>query len=111
MMERIQNWAVRKLSYGGRLTLIRTVLNSIFVNWGSIFILSSAFVKKLESLLNSFLWSGFELKHSKTKVGWRESCLPLKKVVWNKALVLRHNWDIFHKKDSLGIRLVHIHAC
>ena len=106
---------MRKLSFASRLTLIKSILNSCFVYWGSIFSLPKMLIKQIESILNAFLWSSVELKHSKTKISLLESCkslieggLGLKNLkLWNKALILRHLWDIFHKKYSLGIQWVH----
>ena len=60
--------------------------------------------------MSRFLWSGSD-KSSGIKVKWEEICKPLNEggmglnqlKIWNKALMLRHIWDIFCRKYSLWI--------
>ena len=117
MLRRIKSWSARKLSYGGCLILIKSVLNSFVVYWGSILIIPKMLIKKVESDLNAFLWSGVEMKSTNTKVSWCEVCKPMKEgglglqnlKLWNKALSIRHIWDIYHKKDTLWIQWIHFY--
>ena len=48
----------KRLSYAGRLQLIRSVLFSIQVYWSSIFILPKEVCKVIDQILRSFLWHG-----------------------------------------------------
>ena len=56
--QKIKGRANKKLSYGGRLQLIQTVLSKIYLHWYSVFILPKTLVKKVNSLLASFLRPG-----------------------------------------------------
>lgn len=55
---KIKGWVVKILSYEGRLQLVNSVLNSIHMYWGSMFILPKKLIRKMEGLMASFLWSG-----------------------------------------------------
>lgn len=115
ILGRIKSWAAKKLSYAGRLTLIRSILNGIFIYRESIFILPKQFVRKIECTLNAFLWFVVEIHHTKTKVSWQEVYQPkiacglglVDLKIWNKALILKHIWNIFSKKDDLRIKWIH----
>ncbi|KAI8530160.1 hypothetical protein RHMOL_Rhmol11G0033800 [Rhododendron molle] len=71
--------------------------------------------KLFESTPLAFLWSGFELKHSKAKVKWDQLCCPkeegglgCKRITeWNMAVMLRHLWAFCKKADTLWIKWVH----
>lgn len=39
IQQKIQGWVVKKLTYGGRLQLIKSVLNGIYLHWISIFVI------------------------------------------------------------------------
>ena len=55
---RVESWTSKRLSYAGRLQLIRSVLFSIQVYWSSIFILPKEVCKVIDQILRSFLWHG-----------------------------------------------------
>lgn len=109
----MESWAVKTLSYGERLQLVKSILSSIHVYWFSIFILPQKLIKKIESMLASFLWSG-ELKTIyNAKVSWKEIACSVKEgglgvmdiYTWNKSLVMKQIWFICLKKliiDKMG---------
>jgi len=70
IVARAKSWTSRVLSFVGRLQLVQSVLFSIQVYWSLMFILSKAVVKKVESTLRSFLWSGSELGRGGAQVVW-----------------------------------------
>ena len=62
VMEKIQNrlatWKAKILSRAGRLTLIKSVLNSLLVYYTSIFRMPKAIAWKIVSIQRSFFWGG-----------------------------------------------------
>lgn len=106
---KFRGWAVKTLSYAGRLLLISRVISGTVNFWCSTFMLPKGCVKKIVSLCSRFLWSG-QIEIAKgAKVNWNKVCLPkpegglgLRKYrVWDKVLCLRFIWLLFANSDSL----------
>ncbi|GJZ25315.1 RNA-directed DNA polymerase, eukaryota, reverse transcriptase zinc-binding domain protein [Tanacetum coccineum] len=80
--DRISNWKNKCLSYAGRLQLIASILESI------------------------------QLSRGKAKIAWKKNCKPkshgglgLKDLeIWNKALLVKHIWNLAAKKDTLWVK-------
>lgn len=68
ILARIQSWANKSSSYGGRALLIQSVLFNIQVYSSAIFILPQNLVKEIDSILSAFLWKGVELESAGAKV-------------------------------------------
>lgn len=79
IIERVQNrlssWKAKNLSFGGRLTLVKSVLGSLPIYFFSFFKAPTSIIEHLERLRIRFLWGGSE---EKNKVNW---------VVWKVVLV------------------------
>lgn len=98
-----RSWAVKMLSYVGRLQLISSVINGTVKFWMSTFILPKRCLKKIESMYSRFLWSGsIETKES-AKVHCTQVYLPKSEgglglrnfSEYNKVLCLRFIWLLF----------------
>lgn len=74
--KRFTTWAVRSLSFAGRLQLIASVINGTVVFWISTFKLPTGCIREIESLCSRFLWSEGIENHHKAKVAWATVCLP-----------------------------------
>ncbi|GJZ99753.1 hypothetical protein Tco_0672304 [Tanacetum coccineum] len=72
--KRLSNWKCKTLSYGGRLTLIKSVLGSLGVYFFSIFKSPISIIKKLESIRRNFFWGG---NSEEKKIAW---------VAWDKVI-------------------------
>ncbi|KAI5327303.1 hypothetical protein L3X38_026699 [Prunus dulcis] len=72
----VESWTSKRLSYAGRLQLIKLVLFSIQVYWSSIFILPKEVCKIIDQILISFLWHGAVGISKAAKVAWNVVCLP-----------------------------------
>ncbi|XP_038891664.1 uncharacterized protein LOC120081057 [Benincasa hispida] len=93
---RIRSWAVRSLSFAGRLQLVRSVLQSFQVFWCSIFVFPACVTYEVDRLLRSYLWNGSVVSRGGARVVWDEVCLPLggglgvKHVAsWNQAAIMK----------------------
>ena len=63
----LSKWKQRHLSFGGRVTLIQSVLNSILIYFSSFFRIPKKVEDKLVSLQRKFLWGGGP---NKNKIAW-----------------------------------------
>lgn len=75
-------------------------------NWG---------LRKIEGILQGFLWKGTSLWPSGAKVAWASVCYPLKEgglgikrcKDWNKATILKHVWRLISNNASVWSSWVH----
>ncbi|GJR39359.1 reverse transcriptase domain, reverse transcriptase zinc-binding domain protein [Tanacetum coccineum] len=81
--KRLSEWKAKTTSFGGRLTLVKSVLGSLPLYYYSMFRVPLCVIKKLESIRREFLWGG---------VGEN------KKLPWVK-------WDK-REGDALWVRLI-----
>lgn len=65
--EKLSIWKAKALSFGGRLTLVKSVLSSLPLYYFSLFKAPSKVIEKLESIRRNFLWGGDE---NKKKIHW-----------------------------------------
>ncbi|KAG7588439.1 Reverse transcriptase domain [Arabidopsis suecica] len=108
---RFNCWAVKCLSFAGRLQLISSVIYGLINFWMSAFALPKGCLKHLEKLCNGFLWSGDITKRTAAKVAWDKVCLPKSEgglglrnlLVWNKVLNLKLVWLLFSSSGSLWV--------
>lgn len=114
---RISSWMNRCLSYAGRLQLIISVLTSIHVFWSSHLCLPSKVLRNIEQKLCSFLWKGVDGNCKGAKVAWADICLPKNEgglgikdlISWNKALMIRHLWNLVHGSNNLWSTWIKAH--
>lgn len=74
ILDRINFWKSRFISYVGYLSLIKLVLFSIEIYWASILLLLSKVIKEINITLKAFFWASTNLNRRKTKVAWEEVC-------------------------------------
>lgn len=111
------SWAVRSLSFAGRLQLLASVITGCVVFWITTFKLPSGCIKEIESLCSRFLWSGGIENHHKAKVAWSTVCLPkaegglgLRRFTqWNTTLSLKLVWRLFSNGGSLWVEWHRLH--
>lgn len=72
MKARLASWKRKLLSFGGRLTLIKSSLSNLPVYYLSLFKLPQSVAKEFESIQVAFLWGGSDLKRKIHLVKWDE---------------------------------------
>ncbi|XP_074297212.1 uncharacterized protein LOC141627913 [Silene latifolia] len=104
---RIKGVGARRLSYVGRLVLIKAVYSALHNYWARIFILPKTVLQQIESICRRFLWYGTDNRESPALVRWvhsvyikdhdwidykpgRGSSWAWRKVCWAKELVKHH---------------------
>ena len=64
-----------RLSYDGRVQIIKFVLMALNIYWASVFILPKGVIREIEKRLRAFLWKG-TWTSGYAKVAWRDVCRP-----------------------------------
>lgn len=110
---RINFWAVKKLSYVGRLQLVQAVIYSLVNFCRNTFILPKK-VRAVEERCKVFLWKGSNGDSEGAKVNWATICSPKAKgglgiksiETWYMACGLRFIWMLFAQVGSVLIAWV-----
>ncbi|XP_074267102.1 uncharacterized protein LOC141590406 [Silene latifolia] len=95
MISRIRGWNSRKISYAGRLVLVKSALSTIHNYWSQIFVLPVGVMDRIKALCRNFLWEGSD-KYSKAPlVAWNVLCQSketgglglIDSKIWNVAAI------------------------
>ena len=111
---KLAKWKQRHLSFGGRVTLIKSVLTSIPIYFFSFFRVPNKVVDKLVRMQRRFLWGGDQEQHKIAWVKWETVCLPkehgglgVKDInVFNASLLGKWKWNLFHSQGELWTRVL-----
>lgn len=104
---KVNSWACKVLSYGGRVLLTNTVLIAICRYWTASLFLPRKTIKEIERILKGFLWGSTR----KAKIKWSTICQPKEKggieindiALMNNGYIMKNLWDICQKKGvSMG---------
>jgi hypothetical protein len=79
MKSRLSSWSSRHLSYGGRITLINSVLSSLPLYFFSFFRAPKCIIQQLVRIQRNFLWGGGSNDKKICWVNWDHICLPTDK--------------------------------
>lgn len=107
--QKLSSWKNKFLSFGGRVTLIKSVLNSLPIYYLSLFRIPEGVVKEINSIQSKFLWGDSSLKKKIHLVNWEKVSmsrerggLGIKKIkAMNEALLIKWWWRFGTKKDAL----------
>lgn len=88
-LNRLSNWKAKSLSFGGRLTLTKSVLGSLGVYYFSTFKAPKSIIKKLECIRRKFFWGG---STDNNKIAW---------ISWNKVMA---------SLDQCGLNIGSLHT-
>ncbi|KAE8732331.1 hypothetical protein F3Y22_tig00002237pilonHSYRG01790 [Hibiscus syriacus] len=111
---KLRQWSSRKLSYGGRLQLIKVILFSIFSYWSRQLILPKGVIQDFERVCMRFFWKGNDSPAHGARVSWSQICSPksegglgLRSLVgWNQACCLMLIKNLLADEGSLWIAWV-----
>ncbi|RAL47706.1 hypothetical protein DM860_012331 [Cuscuta australis] len=115
LTSRITTWGTRNLSYMARVRIINSILMGIISFWTRIFILPKQVIKRVMAMCRNFLWSSNHEYIKTPLVNWEEVCQEKKFVGlgiknasnWNKATIMKLNWDVADKKDMVWVKWIH----
>lgn len=117
ILDRINSWTARFLSYAGRVQLIKSVIFGIQTYWCQIFMIPKKVLKLIQAACRSFLWTGHVGASKRALVAWENICLPkssggfniIDVAIWNQAAICKFLWNLSQKQDKLWIKWVHIY--
>ncbi|GAU38071.1 hypothetical protein TSUD_318650 [Trifolium subterraneum] len=114
LKNRLIGWKSRFLSFGGRLTLLKSVLTSLPVYALSFFKAPSGTISSIESLLVKFFWGGREDNRKISWINWQTICLrkeygglgvrQLRE--FNTALLGKWCWRMLVDREGLWFRVL-----
>ncbi|MFS7958315.1 putative RNA-directed DNA polymerase [Helianthus anomalus] len=112
--KRLTLWKAALLSIGGRVTLIKSVLESLPSYYMSLYKAPVKVVKDLESIIRKFLWGGSSNVRKTHWVAWERVALPKKagglglcKLSGvNLALLSKWGWRFKIESDNLWVKVV-----
>ncbi|XP_039037483.1 uncharacterized protein LOC120174810 [Hibiscus syriacus] len=93
---KLHQWSRLKLSYSGRLVLIKTVLFSMANYWCRQLILPQSVINKIEQICSRYFWKGSDIPAVGARVSWDRICKPKSKgglglkdiKSWNKSCMM-----------------------
>ncbi|XP_071740916.1 uncharacterized protein [Rutidosis leptorrhynchoides] len=112
--KRLTDWKAKTLSFGGRLTLIKSVLSSLPLYYFSLFQPPNIIINKLESIRRDFFWGGSVDNKKMAWVKWDNILLPYKLGGLNIGALKNKNWALLCKwwwrflndDNSLWVRVI-----
>ncbi|GKA04420.1 hypothetical protein Tco_0677201 [Tanacetum coccineum] len=113
---KLSSWKTSLLSYGGRLTLLKTVLGSLGIYYFSLFKVPSTILNYLENLCASFFWGGSQgskklswLKWSHVLASFDKGGLAIGSLrSFNLALLHKWRWRFHSDRDSFWSKIIRV---
>nr|GEZ38744.1 RNA-directed DNA polymerase, eukaryota, reverse transcriptase zinc-binding domain protein [Tanacetum cinerariifolium] len=93
--QKLSDWKNKSLSYAERAQLIASVLGSMQVYWGSVFLLPKTVIKDIEKHFKNGL-------EDQGGLGFKSFEL------WNKTLLVKHLWNVASRKESLWVKWINV---
>jgi hypothetical protein len=114
MSKRLNTWSSRHLSYGGRVTLINSVLSSLPLYFFSFFKAPKCIINQLVRIQRNFLWGGGVEDNKLCWVKWDQICLPRDKgglgvknlELFNLALLSKWKWRFLSDSEAMWAELL-----
>ncbi|GJV24536.1 hypothetical protein Tco_1377231 [Tanacetum coccineum] len=112
--KRLSTWKCKNLSYGGRLTLIKSVLGSLGVYFFSTFKAPVSIIKKLESIRRDFFWGGNSESKKIAWIAWDKVVSPRDQgglnigslKVFNQAMLTIWWWRFLVEENALWRKVI-----
>jgi hypothetical protein len=100
---RISNWSHRWLSLGGRVILVKSVLESIPVYWLSLANIPKCTLNNIRRRMFNFLWTGNKLKEGVHLISWKKLAKPKKVGGWGIKNIFIFGKALSSKKFVEGV--------
>jgi hypothetical protein len=100
--KRINTWCNRWISQGGRLVLVKIVLEAIPVFWMSMAWIPKGVLEVIRKLCYRYIWSGDNEKRGFSLASWKKLAIPKENGGWglknpflfSKALATKNVWRL-----------------
>ncbi|GJZ83149.1 hypothetical protein Tco_0648322 [Tanacetum coccineum] len=112
--KRLSKWKCKTLSYGGRLTLIKSVLGSLGSYYFSTYKAPTTIINKLESIRRNFFWGGNSEERKIAWIAWDKFIAPLAQgglnigilKVLNQAMLAKWWWRFLKEENALWTKVI-----
>jgi hypothetical protein len=112
--KRLNSWANKFLSFGGRVVLLNSVLNAIPILYLSFMRMPVKVWRRLVRIQREFLWGGVGGGRKINLVKWSKVCQPKEKgglgirdiKLVNLSLLAKWRWSIIQGDDTLWIAVL-----
>ena len=112
---KLSSWKSKTLSFGGRLTLIKSILGSLGVYYFSTFKAPSKVINTLEGIRRNFFWGGSTDEKKISWIAWDKEISPISKgglgigdLKSSNLAMLSKWWWRFHTEDqALWCQVIH----
>ncbi|XP_039021885.1 uncharacterized protein LOC120154136 [Hibiscus syriacus] len=86
--DKLHKWSRMKLSYAGRLELIKNVLFSVANYWCRQLILPQSIINKIEQICSRYFWKGLDTPASGARINWGKGGSLW--VAWIHGYIIKH---------------------
>lgn len=101
-------WSTKWLSRGGRLILVKVVLQQITVYWAYLYILPNKNLRKIKKIMANFIWGGGRDKRAIHLVKWDCLTIPIESGGWGildmevfgNSLIIKSLWRCLQGKGK-----------
>ncbi|XP_071687637.1 uncharacterized protein [Rutidosis leptorrhynchoides] len=112
--KRLSDWKAKTISYGGRLTLIKSVLSSLPLYYFSLFHAPTKVINSLEAIRRKFFWGGSESNNKINWIKWELILSPYDKgglnigslFCKNISLLCKWWWRFHNEKTALWVKII-----
>ncbi|XP_074305588.1 uncharacterized protein LOC141640806 [Silene latifolia] len=92
IVEKIRAIGARKLTYAGRLVIVKSVLVSLYTYWSNIFLIPKCVLKKIDNICRNYILDGTSDYMRSPVVAWQQVCLP--KTEGGLGIRYSQDWNI-----------------
>lgn len=112
--KRMGAWKASTLSLAGRITLVRSVLNSLPIYYMQTSLIPNQVCNELDKIARDFTWGSSRERRKVSLVAWEKLCLPtqcgglgLKYTRrMNEALLMKLGWELTTCTDKLWVQVL-----
>lgn len=120
---KLASWKASLLSIAGRVQLVKSVIQSMFIHTMSVFSWPTSLLREIEKWIKIFIWSGDINKRKLVTIAWKKVCVDTEEgglgirslICLNHATNLKLCWELLNSEEQwaevLRSRVIRGNAC